>query len=410
MSRITDLITESTTTAANSQSRPALVGLTRAVNNLIFTEMVAIQETNMPTSTLYGVKYLNPAGNQSFSSAATYMGSVGYRDSIPDAQLDTPLVKGYVFKDSNDVVYSVAKNTTLTSATSDVNDAINMAVLVGDLRIKSEAALAEEFEGAASFVETDFKFDRWTVPVRTRKLKTNVSVELMQDLEANKMDGVGVVDDILSTMISEDINKDIIQTLISVSRRYKVEGISPNGVIDLTSSLDAPTIGRTLYQQACEMKNQMLRTTSYEATYVLCTTRVSAMLEASGWMYANEDELSAGTLRNGLKVYVDTVSAFDYMVTGCKHYVNDIEHVGSLFYSPYVEADDLGAYKIVNDSASLQPSVGIMLRYGLSVNPYTTRVGYSGERDVAGDDWDNLVGESDMSYMLGVKLPRIIPV
>ncbi|MFW8369209.1 hypothetical protein ACOICT_29600, partial [Klebsiella pneumoniae] len=77
------------------------------------------------------------------------------------------------------------------------------------------------------------------------------------------MDGVGVVDDVLSTMISEDINKDIIQTLITVSRRYKVEEISPNGILDLTASTDAPVIGRTLYQQACEMKNQMLRNTSY---------------------------------------------------------------------------------------------------------------------------------------------------
>lgn len=410
MSRITDLITESTTTGANSQSRPALVGLTRAVNNLIFTEMVAIQETNMPTSTLFGVKYLNPAGNQSFSSAATYMGSVGYRDAIPLVAIDTPMVAGYVFKDEFDVVYTVVKPVTLTSPTGDVNDAINDAVMLGNIRIKSEAALAEEFEGAASFVETNFKFDRWTVPVRSRKLKTNVSVELMQDLEANKLDGVGVIDDVLSTMISEDINKDIIQTLISVSRRYKVEGISPNGIIDLTSSIDAPIIGRTLYQQACEMKNHMLRTTSYEATYVLCTTRVAAMLEASGWMYSNDDPLSAGTLRNGLLVFVDTVSAFDYLITGCKHYVNDVEHVGSLFYSPYAEADDLGAYKIINDSESLQPSVGILLRYGLSVNPYTTRIGHSGERNVLGDDWDNLVGESDMSYMLGVKLPRIIPV
>ncbi|AAQ81482.1 gp24 [Aeromonas phage 31] len=410
MSRITDLINESTTTAANSQSRPALAGLTRAVNNLIFTEMVAIQETNMPSSTLYGVKYLNPAGNQSFASAATYMGDVGYRDGIPLAVLNSPMTEGFVFKDSLDVVYTVIKPLTLMSATSDVNDAINDAVLLGDIRIKSEAALAEKFEGAESFVETDFQFDRWTVPVRSRKLKTNISVELLQDLEANKLDAVGIIDDVLSTMISEDINKDIIQSMVTVSRRYKVEGISPNGIIDLTSSIDAPIIGRTLYQQACEMKNQMLRNTSYEATYVLCTTRVSAMLEASGWMEANDDPLSAGTLKNGLLVFVDTVSSFDYLITGCKHNVNDIEHVGSLFYSPFIEADDLGAYKIINDPSSLQPAVGILIRYGLSVNPYTTSIGRNGDRDVVGDDWSKLAGESDMSYLLGVKLPKIMPV
>ena len=40
-----------------ANTRPDLVSLTRAVNNLIYGELVAIQETNLPTATLFGVRY-----------------------------------------------------------------------------------------------------------------------------------------------------------------------------------------------------------------------------------------------------------------------------------------------------------------------------------------------------------------
>ncbi|MDP1183658.1 capsid vertex protein, partial [Klebsiella pneumoniae] len=60
MSKIQNLLRESTTSASNSQGRPELLALTRAVNALIYTDMVAIQPTSQPTATLFGIRYISP--------------------------------------------------------------------------------------------------------------------------------------------------------------------------------------------------------------------------------------------------------------------------------------------------------------------------------------------------------------
>ncbi|QBX32855.1 precursor of head vertex subunit [Aeromonas phage Asfd_1] len=407
VSKIHQLLSESTTTAANSQGRPALVGLTRSVNALIYSELVAIQETTQPTSTLFGVRYRNPNGDMAFQSMATYGGLVGSRDGITQAAAG-PYVKGDIFQDTDTVVYEVLKDFTLAvTVPGTLEDAIYEAVIVGDIRIKSESAPSQYFEQGSDIVQTDFQFDRWNAEVKSRKLKSDVTVELMQDLEANKMDAPSVVEDVLATMISEDINKDIIQTLGTVSTRFMM-GDMTKPILDLTTATDAVIIGRTLYQYVCEMKGQMQRQTSFDATYALCSVRVGALLSASGWLKPSSDPLADGELYNGMKVYVDAYSSFDYVVVGCKHEMNDIEHVGSLFFSPYVESDNLGSYKIVNDADSLQPHLCMMIRYGLSVNPYATGLGESDKRLTRGDDWSKLAGQSRLSYMLGVKLPKII--
>jgi hypothetical protein len=151
----------------------------------------------------------------------------------------------------------------------------------------------------------------------------------------------------------------------------------------------------------------MNRTTSFDATYVLCSARVTGILAASGWLHETDDDhpLANGRLNNGYYVYTDTNSPFDYLLTGCKYDLGDLDHVGSLFFAPYEEADEAGSMKVSVDPASLQPKVAILMRYGLSVNPYTTE--NSTDRLIDGDDWTNLAGKSKLSQIIGVKLPAI---
>ena len=79
-----------------------------------------------------------------------------------------------------------------------------------------------------------------------------------------------------------------------------------------------------------------------------------------------------------------------------------------MFYAPYVDLDNAGAFKVVIDPDSLQPEVAVLLRYALSVNPFTTVLGDKSSGVIQGDDWNNLVGVSDMSMLLGVKLPALV--
>lgn len=405
--KIQDLLKESVTTADNSQGRPALVSLTRAVNNLIYSDIVAVQPTNQPTATLFGVKYLTSHGDQIFETSALYGGAIttDKRSSINVADLSSTYNVGDLIKSNADVVYEVVKQGQLPQSGGDLQKAINQAVMIGQIRFKPEAASADQYQNANEVIsECNFSIDRWNAPVRTRKLKTDVTVELMQDMESNQLDAENLVDDVLATFISDEINKDIIQTMITVSRRYKVSGVAPDGIMDLRSDMVAPTQARTIYQYICDMAGQMQRSTSFNATWVLASARVCGLLASSGWMTFNDNPLSEGVLKNGLEVYSDATTSFDYVIVGCKHSISDLEHVGSLFYSPFTENDEAGTIKVVTDPDSLQPKLMIMARYGLSVNPYTTKVGED-QRIIQGDDWSKLVGRSKMSYMMGIMLP-----
>jgi len=67
-----------------------------------------------------------------------------------------------------------------------------------------------------------------------------------------------------------------------------------------------------------------------------------------------------------------------------------------------------GAFKVVVDPESLQPSIGLLVRYALSANPYTVAKDEKEARIIDGGDMDKMAGRSDLSVLLGVKLPKII--
>ncbi|QBO63128.1 putative capsid vertex protein [Escherichia phage vB_EcoM_G5211] len=403
----TELLRESTSSVANQTARPQLLSLTRAVNNLIFSDLVAIQPTDQPVSALYGLRYLNRDGQMTFRTAATYGGAAGDRTEIEEFSKEKSYDEGALFK-SGDVVYEVVTAGTVGEDAETPESAIFKGVMTNKIRFYSDCASVEYFEDKnTEIASTSMQFDKWQVNVGSRKLKTSFTTELMQDLEASQINSENSVIDLLATVASEEINKDIIQKLITVSSRYKIKGITPDGVLSLVSVQDAPTQSRELYRYACEMSNQMLRTSSFAGTYVLASSRVVGLLQSSGWMEETDNALSEGRLRCGLEVYADTTTPFDYMLVGCKHMIGDMESVGSLFYSPYTEADGAGAYKSVIDPNSFQHHVAIMNRYSLSVNPYTSKVDQEEHQVIKGDDWGKMAGRSEMSYILGIELPPL---
>ncbi|WCZ66379.1 capsid vertex protein [Yersinia phage MHG19] len=415
MSKINNLLRESTTTSSSSIGRPDLVALTRATTDLIYTDLVAIQHTRQPEATIYGVKYLNHNKDMSFMSAGTYGGAINSRDDIPEVE-NKSYVKGDLFK-FEDVVYKVLKDNPF-EGTKETDMWYILAEALVDLTIRTvpDAAPTSYFEKSDSEIaEASLRMDRWQVPVRTRKLKTDLTVELAQDLESNQFDATNTIDDLLATVMAEEVNKDIVQSLITVSSRFRVTGTTDKGMLDLTTADTAPEQGRRLYRYICEMNAHIQRSTSYTGSYVMASSRCAALLSASGWLKEDsQNMLTDGRLNNGLPLYSDAVSPIDYVIVGVKANFGDMEHVGSLFYAPYTEGLDLeseehvGAYKVIVDPDSLQPSLMLMVRYGLSVNPYTLGVPDEEARVINGDDFDSLAGMSKMSVLLGVKLPKLI--
>lgn len=418
---IDSLLQESTISNSNMNSRPTLLSLTRATTKLIYSELVATQRTTMPLATLFGVKYLTPDNELSFVTGATYAGAVSKNDraglqEFTVANKDT-FVKGNMFKYQN-VVYKVIKDTPFANISETKEfDILSEAIANSAIRLVSEAAATSKFESRDPGIsEARFRVDKWNSEIKSRKLKTELTVELAQDMESTGFDAVNMVEDVLATQMADEINKDILQSLITVSSRFRVTGVTDKAILDLTGIDNAPEQSRKLYRYICEMNSDIQRNTSYSGSYVVASSRCGALLAASGWMDGNDDEESNayGILKNGLPLYCDVTSPVEYVIVGVKAKYGDNELVSSLFYAPFSEGMDLeeeehvGEFKVINDPSSLQPMVALLLRYGLCVNPYTIGLGEEEARIIDASDMDKMAGRSKMSSYLGVKLPALI--
>lgn len=404
--KIYNLISESTMSADAAQGRPDLLALTRAVNALIYTDLVATQKTKVPKATLFGMRYLNRDGKMTFQTPATYSGQYGDRAAITEATLTSNVHSGDAIKHNNIVYVATAAGANLNEHPgTTIEERINHAMMEAKLRIASDAAEVNYHDTGDNISEVKFNLDRWAIDTRTRKLKTAVTHELLQDLNANELDGNAVIEDMLSVTLSEEINKDILQKLQNISLRHDCP-LAPKGIIDLSGIADDPVQARTVYRLVSDMAYEILSETTFEATFVVCTPRIAALLSASGWMKCdpNMENLYTGILSNGIKVYIDGTSLMDYVVVGTKQTtIDEIESVASLFYSPFVEEDDAGAYTVTSDPSDMQLRLMAMARYGLSVNPYTTKSDVDDQQIYQGDDWNNLAGKSKYSRFIGVK-------
>lgn len=422
MAKINELLRESTTTNSNQIARPNLVALTRATTKLVYTDIIAEQPTNQPMAALYGIKYQTPDKELSFVTGATYGGAVSAEDrkSIPELTSPTQSFnKGDLFQYQH-IVYKALEDNPFSAAATTIKDAIQLAVIALTIRFVSEAAETSKFEkDGVEISSSTFVVNRWNAPVRTRKLKTSLTVELAQDMESAGFDAPAFLEDLLATTMADEINKDVLQSLVTVSRRYKVQGVSDNGFIDLSYN-NSPEASRKLYEMVCEMNSHIQRTTSYSGTFVVASSRAAALLAGSGWLkHKPEDdewlpETAYGYLINGLPVFCDVNTPIDYVTVGVKDDFGGNEVVGSLFYAPYSEGLDkdeeehIGAFKVVIDPSSLQPTISLMVRYALAANPYTVAKDDKEARIIDATDMDKMAGQSDMSILLGVKLPDIV--
>lgn len=408
MELINELIHESTSTSSIALGRPKLLALTNSVNSLIFKDLVVTQATHNPIATLFGLRYLDPKGKQFYHTQSTYGGEIGDRTGIESFDKTKTYEKGKKFKTEDDSVYEVISDAGFKpsdpsySSVLDI-DIIFHGILENNVRIVSDAMSLATAENPNLIIsENIFKLDRWSIETRSRKIKSSPTIELIQDLTAAGF-GIELIYDLLSKSVSEEINKDILQKLITVSTRHESLGDLTSAFLDLTGASNDPTHSRTVYRLICEMAAEILTSTAYRATYCVCSPKVHAMLSASGWLKDDPrvENLNSGMLVNGIVVYVDTTSKFDYAIVGTTQKdVNGDGTVGSLFYAPYTEQDGV-EFNIATDIGSLNDHIMVNSRYGLSVNPYTNAK--DGQQIIAGDDWTSHSGSSKYSRIMGVK-------
>lgn len=395
VSKINQLIQESSGTSGIASGREALIALTRKTQEKIYKELVSTQPTSNPIATVFGMRYDYVQADKEGSTHEVQLDYVTSGGKYPFGKSGLPgptdgMSKGDKFV-VHDFVFSVLEDGDYEYLKSKpVGEAHNLAVR-GKLRNVADAADPDTYQDPDSNVaESRFLINKWTARVCSRKLKSPTTIELMYDMERQGLNADLAVEDLLSTAIAEEINIDIITKLITISKKEE-----PATLVSTVPYYK----GRELISRACSAAAEIEWWTSVPATYLVASYKVCGLIRASGQV--GDDDIIRGT---GMKLIMDGRSMVDYMMVGGKmEDPTGLDHASGLFYSPFQESDEAGSFLVTADYSSLQPVIGVMTRYALSAFPTYDDVSRE-DLIVQCDDWDNLANTSQFVRTIPVVL------
>jgi hypothetical protein len=382
--------------AAVANPDPVLISLVRrAMPNLIAYDVAAVQPMSGPTGLIFAMKSRYGDGSAIaagdaealFDEADTDFSGTGTHVNQGGVVLASTMAQG-------DVAQIVAAGNTDWDAT---NVGGPSSAEVGAVFTRGSAAptgtgtviiLATAGTGiatgtgeSATAKEMGFTVEKVSVTAKTRLLQASYTMELAQDLKAvHGLDAEAELANILSAEILAEINREVI---IQINNGAKVGTTgTAKGSITLTDGTDNgggrwqaerfQALGFRLEQEANVIAKETRRG---KGNYIICSSSVAAALSASGALaygsaiaasslsVDNAGNTFAGTLNNGMKVYVDPYSGYDYATVG---YKGTNSYDAGIFYCPYVP---LTMLKAVN-AGTFQPKVGFKTRYGLVSNPF----------------------------------------
>jgi hypothetical protein len=230
-----------------------------------------------------------------------------------------------------------------------------------------------------NFREMSFTIERTAVEAKTRALKSEYTMELVQDLKAvHGLDAEAELSQILSTEILAEINREVVRTMISQAK-LGAQGLTTNGIFDLIADGQGRwSVERQkglMLQIEKEANKIAFETRRGKGNFILCSANVASALTMAGLLdYSSglQDNLNvdvtsgiyAGVLNGRTKVYVDPyATAGDYIVVGYKG-SNNMD--AGMFYCPYVPLQMVRAVA----QETFQPKIGFKTRYGMVSNPF----------------------------------------
>lgn len=254
-------------------------------------------------------------------------------------------------------------------------------------------AIKESSDGSG-WAPYGFKLDRWNTPVESSKMKTEISLEAIED-----MISLGVNTDIITDSLADQIADDINTRIIDALNKISSEGDA------ITLSNDTKfNKGRELYSYAHDAAAEIEKTTGCAGTYIVAGGKCFGLLTGSGLVARIEDS-NIYECESGMTLVHDKYATSNYITVGVKKKMGDYE-ISSLVFSPYNfdKATDGGiAYQYLSqDPKSFHPVYGVISRFALTVAPMDSTQGSMNKIDW--DDLGDLKGSSKLSYTHAVTI------
>jgi len=245
-------------------------------------------------------------------------------------------------------------------------------------------ALGGFVSGGGDFKEMSFSIEKSSVTADTRALKAKYSLELAQDLKAiHGLDAESELSNILSAEILAEINREVIEMILSQATPGATSGTANAGTFDVADAVDnrgARWGGeryKSLLIQINREANLIAKNTGRGAgNWLIVSADVASALDMVAGLAvpnmdvgANQPDVSqnvfAGTLGGKYKVYIDQFAAADSVTVG---YKGSNMYDAGMFYCPYVP---LQLMKSIGEE-DFQPRLGFKTRYGLTHNPFAS--------------------------------------
>jgi len=376
---------------------PVLISLVRrTAPNLMAYDLVGVQPMNGPTGlifamrAMYGAQKTGPFGKPGDARNGTFdVDTAGLTQQQQWAEA------GYA---TDEAFYNEANTTKSGTGTQTSNGAQAYSTYSVGTGMSTSVAetLGRGQTGDGSWNEMSFTIEKAAVEAKVRALKASYSFELAQDLKATHgLDAQTELANILSTEITAEINREIVNTIRKVAKLGAAEATYSNGslledtngvVLTAAGSFDVNknSDGRwsaEKYKSLLIKINKEANTIAKETrrgrgNFIVCSSDVASILDLTGKMdYApaidnnltvdDTGNTFVGVLQGRFKVYIDPYLGYDEVIVGFK---GASQMDAGFFYCPYVP---LQMTQVINHETH-QPNLGYKTRYGMVANPFTT--------------------------------------
>lgn len=383
-------------TAANSTGRagydPVLISMVRrAIPQMMAFDICGVQAMNAPTGLIFALKarYGNQANSNPealFNEADYfYSGTDAYTGANPPTHAVNPNVAAASagaagisdpFGVGTDP--SIAGSATAYDAATDIL-ASPYEVGPGASAGQTNVGMATRQAEGDNFREMSFSIEKTAVVAKTRALKAEYTLELVQDLRAvHGLDAEAELSNILSTEILAEINREVVHT-VNTQAKYGCLDTTKRGIFDAIADgqgrWSVERIKGLMMQVEREANQIAFETRRGKGNFIICSANVASAFTMAGlldYSSALKDNLNvdvtqgtfAGILNGRFKVYVDPFAVTtDYITVGYKG-TNEMD--AGLFYCPYVPVQTLRAQQ----PDTFQPKIGMKTRYGMVSNPF----------------------------------------
>lgn len=346
---------------------PVLISMVRrAAPQMIAYDICGVQPLRQPTGLIFALrsKYAAQNGTEALFNEA----NTAFSGAASPAHAGSDPTADFVDQDSGTVGDQFGTVTTGTAMATTAAEALG--------------------GGVTDFGEMSFTIEQMSVTAKTRALKAGYTVEFAQDVKnLHGLDADAELSNILSTEILAEVNREVLRTIYA-SAKIGAQDATKAGVFDLTQDSDGRWLAERhkglLFQIEREANAVAQQTRRGKGNIVVCSSDVASALSMNGALdYApalangltvnDTGATFAGTLKNGMKVYIDPYAG----VAGTQTQFFMVGYKGASawdagqFYCPYVP---LQIVRTTNP-ATMTPVLAYRMRYGMAKNPFFNTAG-----------------------------------